>query len=69
MVPTREELDEMAAATSTCTFNALSSNDARREVMKLCLSAKRNDILSDIVTTLDRIQNDTDTLAKVAWGI
>lgn len=65
-MPTTEELEAMARATFGLHWGNLTP-DNRAKVMQLALSLKRNDVLCDIVTTLDRIQNDTDAISKVMW--
>lgn len=61
-----EKLDELARALYDCSFARLEPK-TRLAVLQIAVDIKRNDILSDIVTTLDRIQNDTDSIAKTLW--
>lgn len=66
MMEYTEKLDELARVLYDCSFARL-HHKTRLEVLQVAVDIKRNDILSDIVTTLDRIQNDTDSIAKTLW--
>lgn len=68
-MPTSDELDAMTFVMfpGSVKFGDLTPGD-RGLVLGLAIDAKRNSILGDIVTTLDRIQNDTDSIVKVMWN-
>lgn len=61
-----KKLDELAQALYDRNFAQLSEK-VRLEVLRIAVDIRRNDILGEILTTLDRIQNDTDSLAKTFW--
>lgn len=66
-MPTHDELDAMASLLGYGSFSASLKIEMKAAIISAVMDMKRNDILSDLVTTLDRIQNDVSSIAATLW--